>query len=530
MLRCSLLAIVLLPILVTTANAQELVTTVELGTWPEALVALESDVAAQGRTISICVQHDGREPCAPCGSYELGLDAAGAAAFRIGECDPASGTTQLTLVDRSALFDHDDVVPRPRSVTIHATLLSSVSATGGSAPLGGASLACTARVDPFLRDLEHGTVVMLRPDRYDVRVLHAGVSVTTVDETWLLSSSEQITSEVEYTVVERATGRVELRGRASLVCAGETDAMTAVAVDGAIALAQSHASALTPQALVAGVPFHADRLDPDTQFFGAFRVQAPTRLRIRVHAPPEAVVDLERFDSASAQAGVGGVVVASLRIESDGTRSFEGELEANEYVFHVEGTDQLVSADVATGKPSDLHVDIVAGTTLDGNLGQVMVGGGGEILLRGWFGDPHLFGWGAGLSVAGTHTECSNYLPGHCTVPFATTTPMRFDADIVSFAVPFAIVIELWHGFRDVIEVGPGLTYASGAIGGHGFGTVFATAQASLGFDFELLDFLLIQIRGGYRFWTQNLGPENPLLDGVYQPSWFGRAGIGVTF
>ena len=40
----------------TTAHAQEHVTTLELGEWPDAVAALEADVGAQGRSVSVCVR------------------------------------------------------------------------------------------------------------------------------------------------------------------------------------------------------------------------------------------------------------------------------------------------------------------------------------------------------------------------------------------------------------------------------------------------------------------------------------------
>lgn len=203
------------------ARAQERVTTLELGEWASTIATLQADVDAQGRVVHVCVD-PGDRSCAPCARYDLALDDAGARAFRIDACDPATGATRIVLVDRSALFDHDDVVPRPRVLTIHAALVHDVASSGGSAASGGSALACIGRVQPFLRDLEHGTVVQLGPDRYDVIAQNASVRASVIDDAWVLSTSERIASEVDYVVVDRATGRQALHGHASLVCTSGT--------------------------------------------------------------------------------------------------------------------------------------------------------------------------------------------------------------------------------------------------------------------------------------------------------------------
>ncbi len=202
--------------------AEATVTTVEHGPWAAAVSALQSDTSSQGSALSVCVRDEGAASCAPCGSYTLALDDAGRRAFAIGACDAASGTTRVSLVDRSALFEEGRVVPRPRAITIQASLVRAVASSGGAATTGGSTLGCTARLRPFLRDLEHGSVVALGPDRFRVVPRRAGIEVVQVGDGWMLSSEARIASEVDYDVVEIAGGDPVMHGHVSLECASET--------------------------------------------------------------------------------------------------------------------------------------------------------------------------------------------------------------------------------------------------------------------------------------------------------------------
>jgi hypothetical protein len=212
------------------ALADVRVTTIEHGPWPVAVTAVQTDIASQGRALHVCVHDGASESCLPCGRYSLAFDEIGTRAFTIGACDPATGTTEVTLVDRSALFDHAHVVPRPVAVTIQAQILESVSSTGGAAPTGGSTLGCTARIRPYLRDLEHGTTVQLGPDHFQVRVLHAGIEASALGDGWMLVSEARISEDVDYEVVELDTSEIVMTGHASMVCASETD--TSVGIDG----------------------------------------------------------------------------------------------------------------------------------------------------------------------------------------------------------------------------------------------------------------------------------------------------------
>lgn len=236
------------------ARADAPVTTLEHGSWAASVTAMQTDVSSQGSAVSVCV-HDASDPygaCLPCGRYTLALDASGQRAFAIGACDPRSGATRVTLVDRSALFDHGHVVPRPIPVTISAEILQSVSATGGAATTGGSALGCTASLRPYLRDLEHGTDVYLGPDRFRVHVLRAGIDVSTIGNGWMLVSSTRIDTDVDYEVIELASGETVLTGHASMVCASQTD--TSATIPGGAVVMGTGAPALTVENTRTGQP------------------------------------------------------------------------------------------------------------------------------------------------------------------------------------------------------------------------------------------------------------------------------------
>jgi hypothetical protein len=79
-------------------------------------------------------------------------------------------------------------------------------------------------VRPYVRDLEHGTIVMLGPDAYDVVVARMRASVSpSADGSFVISSTDQTITEIEYDVVERATGAVVLVGHATLGCTAVAD-------------------------------------------------------------------------------------------------------------------------------------------------------------------------------------------------------------------------------------------------------------------------------------------------------------------
>ncbi len=204
------------------ALADARVTTVAGIEWPALVASFQSDTSSQGRAVDLCVRDEHTDRCMPCGSYSLAFDEAGAQAFRVEACAASTGASRVTLVDRTALFDHSHAVPRPRAVTVRAAIVSSIETSGGAASTGGSAVGCTARVRPYLRDLEHGANVYLGPDQYDVRVLHAGVEVTAFGNGWMLASESRVDAEVDYDVTERSSGEVVMTGHASLECASET--------------------------------------------------------------------------------------------------------------------------------------------------------------------------------------------------------------------------------------------------------------------------------------------------------------------
>ena len=204
------------------ARADARVITLDGRDWPDVVTGFEADVHSQGHSVSLCVRDDAMGVCLPCGSYTLAFDEIGAQAFAVSACDPASRATQVTLVDRSVLFDHSHTVPRPRAITVRAAIVSAIETSGGAASTGGSALGCTARVRPYLRDLEHGTNVYLGPDEYDVHVTAMGVDVSMLGNGWMLASESRVASDVGYDVIERSSGETVMTGHASLECVSET--------------------------------------------------------------------------------------------------------------------------------------------------------------------------------------------------------------------------------------------------------------------------------------------------------------------
>jgi hypothetical protein len=201
--------------------------TVEVGGWAETIASLETDLHAEGRLIHVVVfDHSAR--LAACGRYGLALDPAGARAFAIGACDPATNATELRLVSRTELFAHDGPVPRPLAIALSATEVRVGADMGGAALTGGAALDCSIRVRPFLDDLEHGTVVYLQPDRYDVRPTETTVLVSVEPDGWSLHARASAALIISYEVVERASGAVVLRDRATLGCSDASRVASAV--------------------------------------------------------------------------------------------------------------------------------------------------------------------------------------------------------------------------------------------------------------------------------------------------------------
>lgn len=193
------------------------VATIEHGSWPETIAALQHDVHSEGTTVHVIV-FDESSHLAACGRYTLGLDLSGAAAFQAGACDPATSATALILHARTELFSHDGVVPRPRAIRLVATEVRYGDSAGGAAMTGGAALDCSVGIRPFLDDLEHGGVVYLGPDRYEVHPTQTTVMVSVEATGWSLHARATSALTIAYDVVDRTTGEVVLHDAATLAC------------------------------------------------------------------------------------------------------------------------------------------------------------------------------------------------------------------------------------------------------------------------------------------------------------------------
>ena len=193
------------------------VATLEVGSWPETIATLQTDVHAEGRSIHVIV-FDESSHRAACGRYSLALDAAGVSAFTQGACDPSTDATELVLRSRTSLFSHDGPVPRPRLVRLVATEVRYGDSSGGAAVTGGAALDCSVGIRPFLDDLEHGGVVYLGPDRYEVHPTQTTVMVSVEPQGWSLHARSTTAMTIAYDVVDRTTGEAVLHDSATLSC------------------------------------------------------------------------------------------------------------------------------------------------------------------------------------------------------------------------------------------------------------------------------------------------------------------------
>jgi len=193
------------------------VATTEVGSWPDTIASLQRDVRSEGSTIHVIVYDSGAR-LAPCGRYSLALDPAGAAAFRAGACDPSTNATSLTLRSRTDLFAHDGPVPRPRTVRLVATEVRYGDTEGGAAMTGGSALECSVGIRPYLDDLEHGGVVYLTADRYEVRPSQSSISVSVEPTGWSLHGRAASALTIAYDVVDRTSGEVVLHDSATLAC------------------------------------------------------------------------------------------------------------------------------------------------------------------------------------------------------------------------------------------------------------------------------------------------------------------------
>lgn len=219
----ALLGIAVLAMSPTLARAQAHVTAADGRSWTEVIDDLVRNVGSEGTVVPLCVRGDDAR-CMPCGTYALSFDADAAGAFEMGACDPASGTTPLRLAQRALLFDHRHAIALPLAVVVHAQLAASDTAESATPRAAGSGVGCNAHVQPYVRDLEHGTLVMLGSDAYDLRVARAHVSIApSTDGGFVVSSMDGGTYDLEYDVIERASGSVVLVGHTSLTCRSTAD-------------------------------------------------------------------------------------------------------------------------------------------------------------------------------------------------------------------------------------------------------------------------------------------------------------------
>jgi len=181
---------------------------IEYRTWPEAVAKLQANPHSEGQPLHIVVDDDNGEQL-PCDAYRLGLDAIGAEAFAIEDCDPESGVTTVRLRDWDALFDGDGDASRPR------TPLLVTSDTAPSAPdvSPNAALRCFAAVHPFVRD--RGSLHYLTPGHYDLRVPDDTLEVRPDGDRWLIGGHP---SKVDYEVVDGRAAKIVVEGETTLQC------------------------------------------------------------------------------------------------------------------------------------------------------------------------------------------------------------------------------------------------------------------------------------------------------------------------
>ena len=216
------------------ARADELVIAAEDGTpWASLVEQVQADPTSEGRVYQLEVEAGGAP--AACADYSLELDAVSARAFRLEGCDPATNRTALRVVDRAALFEEGDVVPRPRRATVRATLIVRGLAVGGGATTPArADVACSVALAPMLFDELHGVKVPLTPDRFDVKVLDGAVAVDVDGDGWEARGEGHAALAFRYQATDRATGEVVLTSTATLECADTPETPIATATSTAV--------------------------------------------------------------------------------------------------------------------------------------------------------------------------------------------------------------------------------------------------------------------------------------------------------
>lgn len=214
-------AIVLTRALPALADGGLEVVPLEGGTWASHVVMLQTTPWSTGLTAHVQVIEEDTRRVVPCGQYTLGLDPRGLAAFRVGQCDPTTGATEIMLVDRPALFAPSSPLPYPVPIALAAasTRQETFTAPVVGVPQAGMELRCSASVRPFMVDAATGTNVYLTPDRYRLDPLDTRVHAQAGPDAWMVStSSREALFEASFRIVELRSEQEIARSRVSLRC------------------------------------------------------------------------------------------------------------------------------------------------------------------------------------------------------------------------------------------------------------------------------------------------------------------------
>ncbi len=201
--------------------------------WAERIAWIHQTRLAAGTSFRVIVVDRAARRALACGAYSLAFDAIAVRALRFGACNPADGSTEVILVDRTALFAAGDPVPVPLAAGIVANVAQSVRAVGGANAGAGIEFHCNAWVRPFVRDLLNGGVVYLSPDRFVLEPLGAQVQAAVSRGGWALGASGGVAlADAAFRVVDRVDGHEVTRDRVSLSCrSGSASEPTRAPVD-----------------------------------------------------------------------------------------------------------------------------------------------------------------------------------------------------------------------------------------------------------------------------------------------------------
>lgn len=192
--------------------------------WAGAIASLQADLHAQGQFLDVSVEDTATHQAVPCSDYTLQLDNSGTQAFAVESCNPDTNVTRLWLRHRAALFEHGDIVPRPRSLTLTVVQTRTARVASPEGLPAGSDVRCSVAVRPFLRNLETGSQVYLVPGRFQLRTTGTRVQAFVEGPGWRLEApaSTGASLRVSYEVVDTQRGEVVLRENADLACARQS--------------------------------------------------------------------------------------------------------------------------------------------------------------------------------------------------------------------------------------------------------------------------------------------------------------------